>query len=45
MDISIFFTRPISLTLLLIGAVTLVWPWIQDWYQQRVAKKVGVKVE
>lgn len=45
MDISIFFTRPISLTLLVIGAITLVWPWIQNWYQQRLAKKLGVKVE
>lgn len=45
MDYSIFVTRPISLTLLLIAAITLIWPWVQDWYQKRVAKKVGVKID
>jgi putative tricarboxylic transport membrane protein len=45
MDYSIFITRPISLTLLVIAAITLIWPWAQDWYQQRVAKKAGVKLD
>jgi putative tricarboxylic transport membrane protein len=43
MDATIFFTRPISLCLLLVAALTLVWPWFQDWYQKRTAEKLGVE--
>lgn len=43
MDVTIFFTRPISLCLLLVAALTLVWPWFQDWYQKRTADKLGIK--
>ena len=42
MDISIFFTRPITLVLLIIAAITLVMPWVQEWYQTRLAQKAGV---
>lgn len=42
MDLSVFFTRPISLLLLSLGLITLVWPWFQEWYQHRMAKKLGV---
>lgn len=43
MDPTVFFTRPISLTLLVVAALTLVWPWFQEWYQNRTAEKVGVE--
>ncbi|HYF95264.1 MAG TPA: tripartite tricarboxylate transporter permease [Symbiobacteriaceae bacterium] len=42
MNPMIFVTRPISLSLLLIGLLTLVWPWVQEWYQRRVAVRSGV---
>jgi putative tricarboxylic transport membrane protein len=42
MDITVFFTRPISLVLLTLGVITLVWPWFQEWYQNRMAQKIGV---
>jgi putative tricarboxylic transport membrane protein len=42
MDATVFFTRPISLVLLSLGLITLVWPWAQEWYQNRMAKKLGV---
>jgi len=44
MDATVLFTRPISLTLLLLGLITLVWPWFQEWYQKRMAAKLGVDV-
>jgi putative tricarboxylic transport membrane protein len=44
MDWSIFVTRPISLVLLLLGVITLVWPWAQEWYQNRMAAKLSVDV-
>lgn len=44
MDATVFFTRPISLILLLLGFITLVWPWFQEWYQKRMAAKLGVEV-
>lgn len=43
MDPTIFFTRPISLCLLLIAALTLIWPWLQEWYQKRTAEKLGIE--
>lgn len=39
MDLTIFFTRPISLVLLLLGVVTLIFPWLQEWFQRRAAAK------
>lgn len=44
MDATVFFTRPISLVLLILGALTLVWPWIQEWYQKRMSDKLGIDV-
>ena len=43
-DWSIFVTRPISLALLAVGLLTLIWPWIQEWYQNRIARRLGVEV-
>jgi putative tricarboxylic transport membrane protein len=43
-DWSIFITRPISLGLLGVGLLTLIWPWVQDWYQNRIAKRLGIEV-
>lgn len=43
-DWSIFVTRPISLALLAVGLITLIWPWIQEWYQNRIARRLGVEV-
>jgi putative tricarboxylic transport membrane protein len=43
MDPAIFVTRPISLVLLILGAVTLVWPWVQERYQRKVAAQSGVR--
>jgi putative tricarboxylic transport membrane protein len=43
MDPAIFVTRPISLVLLILGAVTLVWPWVQEHYQRKVAAQSGVR--
>ncbi len=42
MDWSVFVTRPISLVLLLIGALTLIWPWVQEFYQKKAMEKMEV---
>ena len=39
-DWTIFFTRPICLALLVVAAVTLIWPWAQEHYQRRVAEQM-----
>ncbi len=44
MDWSVFVTRPISLVLLIFAVITLVWPWAQEWWQNRMAAKLGVEV-
>ena len=42
MDWTIFFTRPICLALLIVAALTLIWPWVQERYQRRVAERSGI---
>lgn len=44
MDYSIFLSRPICFGLLLVAALTLVWPWIQDYYQNRMSQKLGMNI-
>lgn len=43
MDPTVFITRPISLVLLMIAALTLIWPWIQERYRRKVAERNGIK--
>lgn len=43
MDATVFITRPISLVLFIIAALTLIWPWIQERYRKKVVERNVIK--
>jgi len=40
-DISIFFTSPISLTFLILAAVSIIWPFFSEWRKRRATRSSG----